>query len=314
MQDTISPELTVIPNKITIEKDTNWDIMQGVKATDNIDGDITASVTYTGNLNVGLQGTYTIEYTVVDNSGNVGNTAKRTVVVTDYTPPTIKLDSSNVYTAEVYTAVPSINATVTDKNNSPVTNIVVDYSSINMNVIGKYPVTITATDEYGAIAQTTVTINVVHTTKPIITLVNEGIDILIEVEQETYLDPGYSAYSNYYGDITGDVVVNGVVNTNQTGTYTLTYTVKDASNNLADIKTRTIKVVDTVKPTLTILGENPVTLELGDTFIDAGVLALDNYDQNIQSKVTTINTVDNMQVGSYEVKYNVTDNFRKHCR
>ncbi|WP_343328177.1 M4 family metallopeptidase [Polaribacter staleyi] len=52
----------------------------GATATDNIDGDITANITTSGNVNTAIEGTYTITYNVTDTSNNSSSTT-RTVLV-----------------------------------------------------------------------------------------------------------------------------------------------------------------------------------------------------------------------------------------
>jgi hypothetical protein len=50
-------------------------------ATDNIDGDISARVVATGNVNAAVVGTYMVTYNVTDRAGNVADPITRTVVV-----------------------------------------------------------------------------------------------------------------------------------------------------------------------------------------------------------------------------------------
>ncbi len=53
----------------------------GATATDDVDGDITASIVTVNPVNMDLAGTYTITYNVTDGAGNIGAEATRTVVV-----------------------------------------------------------------------------------------------------------------------------------------------------------------------------------------------------------------------------------------
>ena len=71
--------------------------------------------------------------------------------------------------------------------------------------------------------------------------------------------------------------------------------------------TRTVTVVDTTLPVITLLGDDVVTLEVGDTYTDAGATATDNYDGDITSSIVTVSTVNTAIVGSYTVRYNVSD-------
>ncbi|MCI9039027.1 MAG: DUF5011 domain-containing protein, partial [Clostridia bacterium] len=88
---------------------------------------------------------------------------------------------------------------------------------------------------------------------------------------------------------------------------TITYNVTDASGNVADEVTRTVRVVDIQKPVITLEGQPEVIVEVGDTYTDAGAIANDNYDGVITEKIITVNPVDTTVVGTYTITYNVTD-------
>lgn len=64
---------------------------------------------------------------------------------------------------------------------------------------------------------------------------------------------------------------------------------------------------DTVKPVITILGANPMTTKYRSTFIDPGATALDNRDGDITSRILRSGTVNTLRLGTYTLKYNVTD-------
>ncbi|MDC1310092.1 DUF5011 domain-containing protein, partial [Flavobacteriaceae bacterium] len=83
--------------------------------------------------------------------------------------------------------------------------------------------------------------------------------------------------------------------------------------NEATAVVRTVNVVDTTAPVITLTGENPVTVELGATYTDEGATASDNYDGDITDSIVTETTVDTSVVGSYTVTYNVTDANSNHA-
>src|SRR5690554_8178464 len=61
-----------------------------------------------------------------------------------------------------------------------------------------------------------------------------------------------------FGDISGSIIIDAsAVNTAVVGTYTVTYDVTDAAGNVATQVTRTVNVVDTTAPTITLVGANP---------------------------------------------------------
>ncbi|MBI3232974.1 MAG: DUF5011 domain-containing protein, partial [Bacteroidetes bacterium] len=64
---------------------------------------------------------------------------------------------------------------------------------------------------------------------------------------------------------------------------------------------------DLTKPVITIVGSNPDSLEIGYTFNDKGATAFDDADGNITSKIASVNNVNNMVLGTYNVTYNVSD-------
>lgn len=80
------------------------------------------------------------------------------------------------------------------------------------------------------------------TTPPTITVT--GGDQTVSLNS-TYTDQGATANDDEDGDISSSVTASGVsaVNTNQTGTYTITYSVSDAAGNTASA-TRTVTVVN----------------------------------------------------------------------
>ena len=96
---------------------------------------------------------------------------------------------------------------------------------------------------------------------------------------------------------------SGTVDTNTVGSYTITYTATDKDGNSASA-TRTVNVVDTTDPVVTISGVSPVTVELGDTYTDAGATAT---DASGTIAVVTSGTVDTDTVGEYTLTYTATD-------
>lgn len=64
---------------------------------------------------------------------------------------------------------------------------------------------------------------------------------------------------------------------------------------------------DTIKPIVNIIGKNPDTINVGESFIDSGAVATDNNDGNLTSKIITVNNVDTTLPGSYTISYTVSD-------
>ena len=137
------------------------------------------------------------------------------------------------------------------------------------------------------------------TTAPVITITGDE-SVTIELGA-TYTDEGATAT-----DVSGDITVTSTstVDTSVVGSYTVTYTAADSSGNEATAVARTVNVVDTTAPVITITGDNPVTIELGSTYTDEGATAT---DLSGDITVTSTSTVDTSIVGSYTVTYTATD-------
>ena len=91
------------------------------------------------------------------------------------------------------------------------------------------------------------------------------------------------------------------------GPYLVTYGVSDSQGNAATQVTRTVNVVDTTAPVITLLGTDPVTVEVGTPYVDAGATASDVGDGDLTGSIVTVNPVDHLTVGSYLVTYDVSD-------
>ncbi len=171
--------------------------------------------------------------------------------------------------------------------------------------------TATTTEDLGASYGSTsefsasVVVTVPDTTAPVITLV--GADPVTVEAATVYLDAGATAFDAHDGDLTGSIVTTNPVNTGVLGTYTVRYNVTDSSGNAATEVTRTVNVVDTVAPVITLVGSSPIDVEAGTVYLDAGATAFDAGDGDLTAAIVTVNPVDTSTLGSYTVTYNVTD-------
>jgi len=257
-------------------------------------------------------GDYTVSFSNVVLSGpnntNVSSEALQigNVNISDTTVPVITLLGDAAVTLEVGTSYTDAGATATDNYDGDITSNIVTVNNVDTSTIGTYTVTYNVSDaNSNAAAEVSRTVNVVDTTVPIITLTGEA-SVTIEVGS-TYTDAGATATDNYDGDITSSIVTVNPVDTDVVGQYTVTYNVSDANSNAAAEVSRTVNVVDTTVPIITLTGEASVTIEVGSTYTDAGATASDNYDGDITSSIVTVNNVDTSTIGTYTVTYNVSD-------
>ena len=127
-----------------------------------------------------------------------------------------------------------------------------------------------ATDPSGNSATNTRTVYVVDTTAPVITL--NGANPLTNECHAAFVDPGATASDACAGSL--GVTTNSTVNPNAVGVYTIKYSATDPSGNSAT-NTRTVYVVDTTAPVITLNGANPLTNECHAAFVDPGATASD---------------------------------------
>jgi hypothetical protein len=108
--------------------------------------------------------------------------------------------------------------------------------------------TLKVTDTSGEPAITTLSVTVTPETEPPVITPNGANPMTVECATG-FSDPGATATDNC--GVSVPVTITGTVNTGIPGAYTITYKAKDAANN-ETTKTRTVNVVDTTKPTLTL--------------------------------------------------------------
>lgn len=141
---------------------------------------------------------------------------------------------------------------------------------------------------------------VTDTTPPVITL-NGGTSIQLEVGSE-YIEAGATASDNIDGVL--EVNISGHVDSNDPGTYILVYTAEDKTGNNTTL-TRTVTVVDSVPPTISLVGDPYVLLNAGELYAELGATAEDNSDRNVSIAIG--GEVDTTALGEYILTYTATD-------
>ncbi len=313
--DITPPVITLFgPPSFTVEAGPPYDD-PGFSAFDEALGDITKDVTYIA-PNTRLVGTYFITYLVSDGVNSA--TARRTVTVIDTEPPTITLllganftmrvcnsssNSSSNSTCPLFDPLTAIR--VTDNTVSPV-NISVT-GTVNLTRIGTYVLVYHVVDAQGNAANdTTMTVTVVDPSMPVLRLIGPA-EVTIEAGS-TYRDAGVnvSDLEDSQEELRAHLNCTSNLNTSQPGTYQMECHLTDTSGKEAIPVTRTIIVVDTVAPTITVLGANPLQLEAGPyAFDDPGATAVDLVDGPVDVQRTS--SVDMTVPGGYEVRYTAVD-------
>ena len=304
--DTTAPIITILgSNPTTIEAGTTY-VDAGATALDNVNGNLTSSIATVNNVQANTVGSYTVTYNVADGAGNHATEGVRAVNVIDTTKPVLTLNGQSVVTLHTGDTYTELGATATDVAD-PAVLVTIGGDTVSTTATSTFIITYDAVDASGNHANTiTRTVNVVDISVPIITLTGSS---TVNVEYgSNYVDAGATAADDVDGDISANISTTGFVATTTLGTYTISYNVSDSSGNSANTVTRTVNVVDTTAPVITLNGSSTVALVVGDSYTDAGVTAIDAVDGDISANATTTGSVDTSTVGTYTLTYSVTDN------
>jgi len=308
-QDTIPPMITLKgENPMHLNKGDAY-IEHGAKAEDNIDGDISDKIEIDNNeVNIQANGVYTVYYSVSDAAGNTDTDERRVIVgIVDSVPPVISLRGPNPCSTDVYQSYNEPGAYAVDDVDDTIqfNDFDVDHN-ININQLGSYTVTYTVSDASGNESSMERTVEVVDTIAPVIELngpnpVNLGLGF-------DYNEMGVkSAIDNFDGDLTSQVEISGDVNSTVGGTYIVTYRVSDSHGNEGVVERIVNVAKDTDPPILTLKGDNPMNLFLGQTYIEPGATAYDSVDGDLTDKIEINGDVNSSVAGTYTITYTVSD-------
>lgn len=293
--DTIPPVITLNgPSSISVEINTSY-IDAGASATDN--SKTTINVITSGIVDITKVMGYTLTYTAIDSSGNT-STATRMVYVIDTIPPVITLNGASLITVEINSSFTDPWVNVTDNSKATINASV--SSDFDISKVGVYTLTYTAIDPSGNTSTAIRTVEVVDTIPPVITL-NGSNPMTIEINTP-YIEPGASAMDNSKAII--NVAYSDNVNVSKLGIYNLTYTAIDPSGNISTA-TRTVNVVDTISPVITLNGDSTMTLFVNSYYYEPGAVVTDNSLELITPVISGY--VDPRKVGQYIISYNATD-------
>jgi len=273
--------------------------------------------TFTYTPTAGFTGVDSFTYTLSDGAGN---TAVGTVNVTVSansapapTAPAINTNEDISASSQISPNDPDVGDTQAYAVTTAATNgsASVDASGLasyapNANFNGADSFVVTVTDAAGATGTVTInaTVNAVND-PPVITLT--GTTPLNSEAGQAYADAGATATDIEDGNLTGSIVTLNPVNTGVLGQYIVTYNVTDSGSLAATQVTRTVNVVDTIAPVITLSGASPVNINAGTPYVDAGATANDSFEGNLTAGIVTVNPVNTNVPGVYIVTYNVSD-------
>ncbi len=277
----------------------------GATANDFYFGPVTP-VTVTGAVNTAVVGLYTLQYSAVDIHGNLSNIVKRKVYVLDLIKPVITVNGANPLLWDVHRK-PFVDPGVTATDNYCTSGLTPAATSINLDSLGNYTITYSLKDCNGNFAVTkTRTVIVQDTVKPTLAFtVNTDVYLIEVLTLSAVPEPGYTKSDNYYSGSQLTVIKDGSVNLNVIGNYPVKYNVTDLSSNKSIDYIRTYKVVDRVKPVITLIGPSVANTYRWKVYDDMGATIDDNYYKNLAPTVSGF--VDVNLPGIYYFTFNVTD-------
>jgi len=129
----------------------------GATASDNIDGDLTSSITSSGTFNTATEGTYTIVYSVSDADGNTASVS-RTVIVSLDLPPTITLTGSATINLLVGDTYIEDGCVATDAVDGDLTSSIITSGTVDTSTVGTYTLVYSVTDSASNIVSNTRTV------------------------------------------------------------------------------------------------------------------------------------------------------------
>jgi len=306
--DTIQPVIA-LKGKVRIETEINQPYVDpGVTASDNLEGDISSKFETIGTVDITKTGPNYISYIVRDLYGNVSDTVRRTVfVVLNQRGPKLTLNGGNLRML-VNTKFNEPGYTATDNLGNDIRQLVQKSTDLDTTQVGTYNIlyNITDADGFSVLRNRTVTVidslapSIVAKQNPYIQQVNTVFDALSKSV--------VSITDNYQKPLrNSDINVLGEVNANNIGTYNLIYTAVDSFDNFANPYLLEVQVKDLIPPTISLKGENPLSLEVNDEFSDPGYTLKDNYWPLNALNVKTKSTIDSKKLGTGTIEYTVTD-------
>jgi len=244
-------------------------------------------------------GTTVITWTATDLAG-LTSTMTQNMVITDKTAPAITLIGADPYTIEIGQTYVDAGATSYDIVDGY--TAVTAAGTVSTTASGSFTLTYDNTDAAGnAAVQVTRTVNVVDTTAPVFTAVSLA-DIYVEATGVT------TPYAFITPAVTDAYGVASVVPSNSgpfvVGTTVVTWTATDNAGNTATL-TQNVVITDKTAPVITLIGSDPYTIEVGQTYVDAGANSYDLVDG--YTAVTAVGTVSTTAPNTVVLTYDNTD-------
>ena len=158
-RDNVAPVIRSDKDELHLSvNSTDKDLLKGVTATDDRDGDVTATLVVAGRSNFIEEGVIKVDYSAFDSHNNVGTYSRR-VVYDDYHSPRfhsqkpLAMRLSSSYDFDFFTAEDVLSGDISRK-------IKVLTNSTGSATTGEYPIELEVTNEYGDVEKLDLILNV----------------------------------------------------------------------------------------------------------------------------------------------------------
>lgn len=175
-----------------------------------------------------------------------------------------------------------------------------------MNTLGTYVISYEYTDGAGNVGTgVTRTVNVVDTTRPVVTVSGEAV---VSGEYGIgFVDDGATWTDLYDGSGSISAYNTGSVDIFTLGSYPIGYIYIDTSGNSGLIWGRTVNIIDTTAPVVTVSGEVNIFLTLGDNYVESGATWTDAHDGSGVLINASSGSVNTGALGIYTLEYMYAD-------
>ena len=231
----------IVEGNIIIKTGDVFKPLEYVKATDDEDGEITNITANSNGVDNKKPGSYKVTYVATDKEGE-STTFEAIVVVEEakqsVSNPVMTVTNKNIQIRQGETFDPLNGVIATDYQGRKLTVTVT--GTYDVEALGSYVLTYTATDAYGNTVTDTATLEVVKQNAPVINGVKS--EVTIEVGQA--FDPLENVTATDFAGNSVEVKVTGTYDVNVPGEYTITYKAVDKyGTESAEMKT-ILKVVE----------------------------------------------------------------------
>ena len=228
---------TITASDKAVKQFTEFNYMDGVKATAHDGTDLTDDVTYEETVNTDVADTYKVTYKVKDAKGKEASKTISVKVIPDE-KPVINASDKEIYLNSKFDPLEGV--TASDAEDGPIKDIEYD-SEVKTDTVGDYKVTYTVKDSHGQVTTKTITVKVIVNQLPVINASDKTIYL------NSKFDPldGVTASDKEDGPISKINVDLNEVKTDQLGKYKVTYSVTDSYGQTVK-KTITVTVSEKV--------------------------------------------------------------------